>query len=112
MTPFFTPNNQQGEAPLMFLEVLLDADGTLYTFNNDLPIFVQGGGLQQIGVAQLNRKRKKLYGDLILKNQQYCVGLFAHILHDVYGHIYAILLNDQALRDPSIHCLDQQDVAE
>jgi hypothetical protein len=108
MISSFTTENQEGKEFLQFLHVLLDPDGSLYSFHNDFPIYVEGGGLQRIGVAQLHTKRNKLYGDLTLQNSKHYGQLFAHLLHDVYGHVFGLLLSEQVLADPSIHCLTQQ----
>lgn len=92
-----------------FEHVLLDTDGSLYTFHNDLPIYLEGGGLRKIGVAQLHRKRKKLYGDLLLENNPHYRHLFAHLLHDVYGYVFAILLSTHSLMHPTTRCLKDGD---
>lgn len=102
-------DNTNGKESRLFAQVLLDAEGTLYTFHNDLPIYLEDEGLRKIGIAQLHKKRKKLYGDLVLENDPKYGKLFAHLLHDIYGYVFAILLSSNALPDPLLPCLQDED---
>lgn len=104
-------NNTNRKETQLFAQVLLDAEGTLYTFHNDLPIYLEGEGLRKIGIAQLHKKRKKLYGDLVLENDPKYSKLFAHLLHDVYGYVFAILLSSNAFPDSLLPCLEDRDAS-
>mgnify|MGYP003578415552 CR=1 FL=1 len=87
-----------------FPNVLLDREGYLYNFQNDLPVFLQGAGLNKVGMAQLKLKRKKLYAAMQLyKCSRPCYrGLYPHLLHNTQGYIFGILLTDDTLQDASI----------
>lgn len=87
-----------------FANVLLDQEGYLYTFHNDIPVFLQGAGLNKVGKAHLELKRKKLYAVLLLHQSgagSYD-GLYPHLLHNTQGYVFGILLSDTSLPDTTI----------
>lgn len=103
-------NQVQKELVQQFNPILLDQEGNLYTYSNDIPVYLEGAGLNKVGIGQLSVKKKKLYAALFLRNhdgQDYS-RLFPHLLHNIQGYIFAIFLSHTSPQDPTIKSLKEQ----
>jgi hypothetical protein len=92
----------------IYFNILLDVEDNFYTYQPSIPVYQEGQGLCAAGQVALKKAGQKLFGDFTLHKVKGLALLYPHLVFDLFGKVYAVMLLPLPPQDHSILNLAQQ----
>ena len=77
---------------LVYKNILLNAEDDFYTYRPSIPVYREGKGLCAAGQVALKKAGQQLLGDFTLHKGKNLALLYPHLVSDLYGKVYAVML--------------------